>query len=257
MPCKLEKSPAACPVTWSPLLQPEGSDYQPPPPPPPAAQLEGTAHHPPPPHSRVDAPPTPSPSQIRCRPFSDPVCFEVCCAYGRLNPVSAAVPVATVVTVVAVAVVVVVVVAVVVVVVVGMRFLPPWRVCYSTAVGWEGGGLLHAEVSNPRAFTVFATPSDCSCVLVFRADPCWNASICMVFACQEANNTVFTAVFAYFQKAFFSGRSNPMVFTVLSTPLHCSCALCLQMFFAQQEPKSMIFTVSWLRLRRQFFQQVI
>ena len=90
--------------------------------------------------------------------------------------------------------------------------------------GGGGGGQLHAEVSNPMEFTVFSTPADCSCVLVFRADPCWNVSICRGFCASRSEQQGF----ACFQKAFFSGRSNPMVFTFLCTPVDCSCALCIK-----------------------------
>ena len=83
------------------------------------------------------------------------------------------------------------------------RFLPPLRVC------WGGWGYLHAEMSNPMVFTVLSTHADCSCVLVFRADPCWNMSICMVFARQEANNTVFTVFLLVFRRHFL--RAGPIL----------------------------------------------
>ena len=66
-----------------------------------------------------------------------------------------------------------------------------------------GGGELHAEVSNPGVFIVFSTPADCSCVLVFRADPCWNVSICIGFCASKSEQHGIYGVFACFQKAFF------------------------------------------------------
>ena len=83
--------------------------------------------------------------------------------------------------------------------------------------GWRGGRKLHAEVSNPMVFTVFSTPADCSCVLVFRADPCWNVSICIAFCASGREQHGIYGDFACFQKAFFSGRSDPMVFIIIFT----------------------------------------
>ena len=73
--------------------------------------------------------------------------------------------------------------------------------------GWGGGLMACGSVESYGIYSIFY-----SCVLVFRADPCWNMSICMVFARQEANNTVFTVFLLVFRKAFLSGRSNPMFF---------------------------------------------
>ena len=111
---------------------------------------------------------------------------------------------------------------------------------------------MHAEVSNPMVFTVFSTLADCSCVLVFRAYPCWNVSICIGFCASRSEQHGIYGAFACFQKAFFPGRSNPMVFTLLSTPDDCSCAMCLLMFLRIKSRKEW-FLRCWLVFRRRFF----
>ena len=58
----------------------------------------------------------------------------------------------------------------------------------------------------------------------------WNVSICIGFCASRSEQHGIYSVFACFQKAVFSGRSNPMVLTLLSTPVDCSCASCLLMF---------------------------
>ena len=100
---------------------------------------------------------------------------------------------------------------------------------------------MRAEVPNPMVFTVFSTPADRSCVLAVRADRSWNVSIYVGFACQQANHTVFTVFLLVFSRPIFSTRSDPMVFTVFCTPLHCLCALCLLMFLRVQPRKACFF----------------
>ena len=85
---------------------------------------------------------------------------------------------------------------------------------------------MHAEVSNPMVFTVFSTPADCSCVLVFRADPCWNVSICIGFCASRSRQHGIYGVFACFQKVFF--RAGPIILWflhyclhLLTAPAHC------------------------------------
>ena len=84
------------------------------------------------------------------------------------------------------------------------------------------------------------------CFLHLRTVPaCWSsvrtpAGMCL-FACfcvSRSEQYGIYGVFACFQKTFFSGKSNPVVFTVLSTPVHCSCALCLLMFLRIKSRKA-------------------
>ena len=94
-------------------------------------------------------------------------------------------------------------------------------------------------------FTVFSTPADCSCVLVFRADPCWNVSICIGFCASRSEQHGIYGVFACFQKAFF--RAGPILWCLhyylhlLTAPARCVCVC-----FAHQEPKAWLLRcVGW------------
>ena len=105
--------------------------------------------------------------------------------------------------------------------------------------GWGGGGggvIACGSAESYGIYSVFYT-CGCSCVLAVRADRSWNVSIYVGFACQQANHTVFTVFLLVFSRPFFSTRSDPMVFTVFCTPLHCLCALCLLMFLRVQPRK--------------------
>ena len=65
-------------------------------------------------------------------------------------------------------------------------------------------------------FTVFSKPADCSCVLVFRADPCWNVSICKGFCASRSEQHVSYGVFACFQKALFGQVQSYMLLRIKS-----------------------------------------
>ena len=91
--------------------------------------------------------------------------------------------------------------------------------------GWGGEVIACGSVSNPMVFTVFSTPADCSCMLVFRADPCWNVSICIGFGASRSEQHGIYGVIACFQKAFF--RAGPILWLLhhylhlLTAPARC------------------------------------
>ena len=137
-----------------------------------------------------------------------------------------------------------------------MPRLPPWSVCYSTAVqvggggggggrGWGGGGrvgggrgvIACGSVEFYGIYSVFYT-----CGLLLRVGlPCGPLLECVYlhgFCVSRSEQYGIYGVFACFQKTFFSGRSNPVVCTALSTPVHCSCALCLLMFLRIKSRKA-------------------
>ena len=136
------------------------------------------------------------------------------------------------------------------------RFLPPWRVCYSTAVGVEGGEeIACGSVESYGVYSVLYT-----CGLLLRVGlPCGPLLECVYlhrFLRVRKRTTRYLRCFSCFQKAFF--RAGPILW-FLHYYLHLltAPARCVYLFFAHQEPKSMVFTVCWLVFRKRFFHQVI
>ena len=89
--------------------------------------------------------------------------------------------------------------------------------------GGGGGPIACGSVESYGIYSVFYT-----CGLLLRVGlPCGPLLEC-VYLQRVLRIKKRTTRFCLFSEGIFSGRSNPMVFTFLCTPVDCSCALCIK-----------------------------
>ena len=100
-----------------------------------------------------------------------------------------------------------------------------------------GGNCMRKCVESYGIYSVFYT-----CRLLLHVGfPCGPLLECVYlhrFWRVKKRATRYLRCYCLFSKGIFSGRSNPMAFTSLSTPVDCSCALCLLLFLRIKSRKA-------------------
>ena len=106
--------------------------------------------------------------------------------------------------------------------------------------GGGGGGGEEIACGSVESYGVYSVLYTCGLLLRVGL-PCGPLLECVYLhrvLCVKKRTTRHLRCCCLFSEGNFSGRSNPMVFTLLSTPDDCSCAMCLLMLLRIKSRKA-------------------